>query len=885
MKYKRLLKFTITAAAGITAAALLSSVFSGAGGGAVPGNAAMRPAGPAASQRTDGLSGVRQDDLGAEGFPTEVPESFALKLKNDRLELYYKDETGEVALKDIASGAVFFSNPQDRESDSYAQGSVKKSIAAQLSVAYFNSDGTQGLMDSANYSAAYNNISASVKGGVLSVSYKIGKEKVTINDVPQQMSQERFEAILSRLSEADASDLKSQYTLVRLNDNDSAKVRETKLQKYKNIASNPIYFLKYETDRVLAKVKGYLDAAGYTTEDLIFDNEENGIEAEVVSIPTFTIVIDYALDGDSLAVTLDTQKMTYQKATPLSEIRVLEYFGAGSPEDRGYLLVPDGSGSLIYFNNLKREATPFSMKIYGKDYATRYTQNYQVDEPARYPACGIKNGGAALLIAMEEGESLAEADAYVSRMRTSYNNVYFTVHPVAVEKVDLSEQSNWAHSMVASQQKPYQGAFRIRYTPVMEDPTYAGMAAAYRGRLLQRGILGEQKASESLPLHLALLGGVSVQKTFMGIAYDAVEPLTDFRQAQDILASLNENGIRGADIRFLGWFNKGVSQQLASSVRVLRALGGADGLAALSRAVAENGGVLYPDTFFFNIYSRGNGYRSNRDNIRSLNRDISVSYFYNPVNGYRNYEMGSIYKLSAGRIGSVVQSFLGGIRPLSLDGICAADLGSDLSSDYSDTSPLSRPESQALAAGALEKIHEQYRVMASDPNLYALPGTDEIVGLAANDSGFDITDLSIPFYPMVLHGYRDYSSVPLNYASDYRNALLQSIEYGAGLDYMLCAEDPSVLKYTHYSFFYTGMADDWMPDCISSYKEAAAALDGLNDLRMVSHRAISETLFCTGYEDGTEVYVNYGGTDVVYAGVTVPAKGYARGRTGQDGQG
>ncbi|NCU27531.1 hypothetical protein EOM86_12585, partial [Candidatus Nomurabacteria bacterium] len=382
------------------------------------------------SQRTDGPGSYDPDSLNAEGFDSTVPDDFKLILQNDELSFFYKEATAEFALQEKKSSAVFFSNPQDRDSESFAQGSVKKSIAAQLEISYYKSDGTLAVMDSVNHCIEYNNVSTLKEDHSFTVTYKIGKEKVTINDVPQQMSQERFELFLTKLNEDDASDLKSQYALAILNEGDSDKVKANKREKYKNIDNNPVYYLKYDTDRVLTKVKSYFDAAGYTIDDLIFDFEENMIEGEIVEIPTFVIPLEYSLKGTSLVVGLNTADLEYESSMPIHQIKLLQYFHAGSHEDKGYILVPDGSGSLIYFNNGKTNATPFSMKIYGQDHGSKLLQNNQVDEAARLPVFGIRNGGTSVFAQFEEGESLGGIDAYISRMRTSYNNAYFTIYPV-----------------------------------------------------------------------------------------------------------------------------------------------------------------------------------------------------------------------------------------------------------------------------------------------------------------------------------------------------------------------------------------------------------------------------------------------------------------------
>ena len=51
----------------------------------------------------------------------------------------------------------------------------------------------------------------------------------------------------------------------------------------------------------------------------------------------------------------------------LYRIRLLGYFAAAGADENGYLVVPNGSGSLIYFNNGKSNVENYSQYIYDID--------------------------------------------------------------------------------------------------------------------------------------------------------------------------------------------------------------------------------------------------------------------------------------------------------------------------------------------------------------------------------------------------------------------------------------------------------------------------------------------------------------------------------------
>ena len=60
-----------------------------------------------------------------------------------------------------------------------------------------------------------------------------------------------------------------------------------------------------------------------------------------------TIPVEYTLQEDFLEARIVTDEIVEGEDSFVASISLLPYFGAGSQDDEGYMLVPDGSGSLI----------------------------------------------------------------------------------------------------------------------------------------------------------------------------------------------------------------------------------------------------------------------------------------------------------------------------------------------------------------------------------------------------------------------------------------------------------------------------------------------------------------------------------------------------------
>lgn len=86
--------------------------------------------------------------------------------------------------------------------------------------------------------------------------------------------------------------------------------------------------------------------------------------------------------------------------------------------------MPDGSGSLIHFNNNKLYATPYRSAMYGPDAALTQLGQVQKEETARLPVFGMKYEDRGFLAVIESGDAIAAVEADVSGRLNQYNNVF-----------------------------------------------------------------------------------------------------------------------------------------------------------------------------------------------------------------------------------------------------------------------------------------------------------------------------------------------------------------------------------------------------------------------------------------------------------------------------
>lgn len=585
----------------------------------------------------------------------------------------------------------------------------------------------------------------------------------------------------------------------------------------------------------------------------------------------FKLSLEYRLEEESLIVELPLSKAEYSASMPPLKIGVLPHFGGSNATGDGYLLIPDGSGALVEFSEELRNAGSYIGNVYGFDRSLDIPEKPVKAEQVSLPVFGVRDAGQAFLAIIEDGEAFAAVQASRAGPYSSFNEVFssFTVH--AYQNVSISGMSD-STKMIGIQDAAYGGSLRLRYAFLLEEEAdYSGMAGYYRAYLIEKHGLSRLEAKDSLPLELELIGAINKLKSTLGIKYEGMEALTTARQAQDILQQLLDDEINNIDLRYTGWFNGGVRQELASSLKVEGVLGGKNGLRSLTDFTSRAGVRLYPTTNFLTTPSDASGFNRFQMSARQIDQNESRAYRYDMVS-----EKGELYDgvLSPVVLETVMDKFHASLKKVcGLDSLAIGDIGSSLFTDYTKEAPLDRQTTANIYAALLKKQAERYGSLLFDGGFsYVLPYADVLVNLSFSDSGYDIADRAVPFYQMVVHGYITYAGTPLNLSYDYETDWLRMVEYGGVPHFQLMAADGSAIKNTDYDMYCSNHFDSWRDTVLELYHRADQVLAPVQDAVMTKHEQLTDTLVKISYGNGRIVYVNYGEEPAQAHGVTVPGR-------------
>ena len=803
-----------------------------------------------------------------------APSGFTRRYDAGGRTLLLNEATAEIAVRDNATGTIWYSNPQERENDSIATDENKEVLASQLFITYQNP---------MNQTSSFYSFKDSVRLGTYQceaidrgflVTYHLGSEDPE-RGIPKALTEQGYEALLARFeNKTDQSAFSKQYSLVKLSMLQKGETMQSFLEKYPRLQNEDLYILRTGNKVVYAKLRTLLESVGYSEEDLKRDETDAGyVEKEEKVL--FQVGIRYELVDGDLVVTIPVDRLALPAGYTITTIGVLPYFASEGKEAVGELVMPDGSGSIIRMNNGKTGANPYEAKVYGDDIGNYdRTKSYE-PRSVHLPVFGISGQNSAVFAIIENGEETATLHAMVSGMRSENNNAYVSFAPVAEEYYQLGKTVGAAISFLDTRYADED--MIVRYKLFSEPMGYSQMAQIYRQYLMEKNRLTQRAESSAYKAYLELTGAVTSTSSLLGIPYEAVIPLTTFGQAGEILQALEAKGVDKLAVKYTGWNKGGVRQGLPSAISPESQLGGTRAFQTFLETCRTRNIALYLN-YNFQTVAKADTLFDNFSRGKHAARTITGKYgryvpryrgdLYTPVE--RQYVLKpSLYSEFSEMVAKECESF-------GLTGVSLEAMGNKLAADYDNDHYCSLSGSTARVQDALRVLTDRsICVLSQGVNDYALSQVTDVVELDTSSAEYTITDYAIPFLQMVLSGSLDYAGAAFNY-DDADTNFLKALETGSLLYVDLMYADNSVLKHKkNLDTYYTSCYRHWIDAFSEAYGKLNAIYEEVGGRCIIGHCRLADKVYSTTYKSGKRILVNYADTAYTGEGITVPAQGYA----------
>ena len=603
---------------------------------------------------------------------------------------------------------------------------------------------------------------------------------------------------------------------------------------------------------------------------------KNGVQL-VFAFPAVSVSfpVEITLDGETLSLRADMTKLKEEGHFRLLDLTLMPYFCSGGTGDTGYLLIPDGSGALLRFNNGKTGYGSYSCDVYGGDAVSPADQRPADAETVAMPVFGAVRNGSAMLAMLTDGAAHSTVKAVVSGVDSEQNTVWHTVH--VRRPVTYSLDQGWqgqSSFTVYPDGAPDVDAVGVRYAFLSGgDAGLSGMAAACRSWLSEQGLL--QGRADAAPVVIDMLGAVRKKTTFLGFPAWRDRKITDFSAMQTIAETLTSGGVDGLSLRCSGWEKNAVHGKIADSAKPLSLLGGSRGLYSLGEWAAQNGAALYADVNWQQYSSAAFPFQQYFTAARNANNELATRFFYSRNLLVRDKALPTCWLLGSSRLQKTAERFLHGFSALDVPGLSLSGVGALLYSDHGGTQPTSAEAMQRLSEQLLDQAADSAdTLMTVSPFLFAAVRSDLAADLPGG-SRFDMLDETVPFYALVLSGSVAYCGRAINLEDDPEAAFLTALATGSGLHYALTADGTAeTLKDTAYEDWIGCAAADWTDTVIRQTVQMRETYAALGSSTLIGYEQLADGVSRSTFAGGGVLLVNTNDHEVAANGVTLAAKSF-----------
>jgi hypothetical protein len=806
-------------------------------------------------------------EIGSEYHPVKENKSdvvgMELVSENEYLKLYTDTTTATIAVYDKRNGEIIYSNPINGDEDSIANATNMNYLKSQFIVNYYNKEVKSGTYDSYSMAVEKGQVTAeSVEEGIRYI-YRLGDfESSKTGNIPLYITEEKLDEICLKLSEGDSVSLKRYY------------IESTTSQGMLELNG-----IAQKNPKTVKKIQGWLDNIGWSDEEYKEQMELAGVET-ILPI-SFQIPLEYRLEEDGVKVSLPVSAIEEYGGGSIYRIQLLRYMGASDTSEEGYIVVPNGSGSLINFNNGKVNAGSYSQYIYDIDpLAANYTTTENTIS-AKLPLFGICREDSSVLTTIEKGASMALITAGISGVYNDYNYAYPTF--VLRTADNLRMFGNSSQDVYVLEPDINDVNLEVKYTLLTEENKgYAGLANYYREKLIVEGILTPDTQTGDIPFYYDVISGVKETAHFLGIQSLKTFAMTTFNEATQMSEDLADAGITNQVMNLQGWFNGGFYHKTADKIKVLRKLGGKSDLEKLNDTLLANGGKLYTDVTFQQITFADNDFNYDAETSKYYGAGYVVAMGQvNPATLRSTSSLGymeTMYDLLSPRyLPRYVSKFADKIVKYDTYGISLRDLGNVVYSDKKRTNIIDREEALQVVLGQLDVLKNTgKRLMTNGGNDYSFAYSTDIINVPTEHNKFLIVDERIPLYEMIIHGSISYSTELLNYddKEDMRETILRMIESGAAPHYVFTWNESSRMKNTGLNRYYATTYGVWREEAINIYNQVNEALKKVRGSMMLNHEILDNGVRKITYDNGVIIYINYDDESQMWEGIKIPAAGY-----------
>ena len=573
-----------------------------------------------------------------------------------------------------------------------------------------------------------------------------------------------------------------------------------------------------------------------------------------------SVPVSYTLRSDALAVTVDFNE-AYEKENKLLSVSVAPFFCSvkNNTED-SYLLVPTGSGAIMYPDERPDGVRSYNGFIYDSDPATIVPENLNEETAIRLPIIAVKDGNNALLSIIEEGDNYAYVTANAGDESTGFSNVYTTFYARGYDINDVSDNlvgtvKNDIYQVTDTIDN--KKATAVFYSLSGDNANYIGIAEKYREYLQSKDYI-KQTVSEN-PYALYITGGAQISELVLGFSVKKTKALTTFSQAEEIIKDITEKTNTKASVQLKGYGKSGLTvKKIAGGYGFSSVFGKEAARKSLEKYCKDNGINLFTDFDLIYFSAMGSGYNTLTNAVKSaMHRKVKLYYKDKALWNYEK-EAEKYYLLNRSELSNAVEKLKKTASKKEISNISLSSLGKTAYSDYSESKYHSRGKIKEDVQSYINSLKEKGKKVATESaNAYAAVVSDSIFETQLDNGYYNSFDALIPFYQMVFKGYVPMYSTAVNTTESFDKSVMLAVQSGTSLGFSVVSEYNSEFADTPFTDLYASGyigSKKLIADTVNAHKEYYSAISGQT---IAEYEYISASVTKTVFSNGVTVFANH----------------------------
>lgn len=802
-------------------------------------------------------------------------------------QLYLDETTSHFYIKNLSTGEIIRSNPYV-EDHKEVKTTIQRRQQSTIEYMYFNKNGS--------ISSKYNNYDKSIyhektyeldegqrtfkikeiENG-FQVFYKITTLEIDYLYFPLYLTPEEFEPIYER----DRSDTTRRAIVNAYSEIKDPATGLYKAKNYESMSGNykaALFTVFYEKK----------EFGEYSRERAIAENAKHGYFEQEVRFG-FEVAVQVILEDDGVEVKVINNSIKEESESKLSEITLYPYFGTAididpisQTETEGYMVIPDGSGAILNFNNGRNNVKSYSKRFYGRDMAYLPFEMSEEQEKISIPVFGMIKEKIGYSAIITEGDTQAILNASISDPNNDkYNRIFVTYKMRENELAVLGSGWNthqlnlWTKDLISTD-------ITVKYKILTaENNNYNGVAKSYQNYLIKNHGL-ELDYSRDKKTTLEFLGAYDNRAMFLGIPYNAMSSLTNYDEAYKIIDELGELGVKDINLIYSGITNGGLNNNFETKVNFEKKVGSKRKFKKFEKEMNELGIDIYPTANFFSTNNFNKVFDENKYSSSRIKGERSKIFNYNIPTRLPYSE--TAYDLNEKDHVVINPRFYESIynkydKSYSFDSLLLDGIGTSMAGNYKKKDVVYLNESIKYQENIFKSISENKKVAVSSPLGFSYAYLDLAVDLPIESTLYSVLDYKIPLLQLVLSGLVDHTHESINLASkrdlDYK--FLKALENGSSLKYTLSYKSSLELLGTNHNQYMSTEYTNWL-DLIQEHNDVYKN-NGLNNSSIINHEIMQNNVFKTTYSNGVYIITNYNLTNIEVDGVIIDSIGYYIGGT------